>query len=629
MAGSSKLAKIKATTYDRFRGADFSTDPALVDKSRSPLCTNMIADAGGMPEKRCGWRTLHTISDGGVQQINGLFTMVYQGTRYRYVHAGTKLYTWDETDTAPVSRLTGLNNAKSRAVSLGGDLWIVTGQEFLRCRGTSVVKVSTLGADAYIPTTVITREPTGGGVPYEDVNMLTPYRKNAFQTDGTSTVFQLDAAPIDGTGTVRCWVWGTEVTTGFTVDRTNGKVTFSTAPAAPAAGSADGLVVQFPATVSGYADTVNKCTIITTYGAGTNDRVVLSGNPDCPNRDFISALNDPTYFPDLGYSDVGIEGVPIMGYCRIGSYLAVVKEDNGQDSSIFFRSASVNSSGQAVFSLMQAIAGVGAVAKGSFATLLDEPLFLAGTGIYAVSTNYLTGDRAGQNRSYYINAKLTGEDLTAAEAVSYKGMYLIAFPNGHVYVLDGRQNKTYRSESMGDYVYEGYYWEHVPALCWLNVKGGAEETLYFGTDDGRICKFNTDIEGIARFADDDDGIDAVWATLADDDGDATILKTMIKRGCAVTLKPYQRSSARICLRTDRDAVDKEVHADAIDIFDWEDIDFARFSFDSNDAPREVFFNTKVKKYKRLQILIRNSVPGEGFGVFAITKHFVRGNFAKR
>jgi len=590
----------------------------------------MIADAGGMPEKRCGWRTLHTIEENGeAQQINGLFTMVYQGTRYRYVHAGTKLYTWDETDTAPVSRITGLKNAKSRAVSLRGDLWIVTGQEFLRCRGTNIVRVSTLGADAYVPTTVITRQPTGGGVPYEDINMLTPYRKNAFQTDGTTKVFQLDAAPIDGSGAVRCWVWGTEVTTGFTVDRTAGTVTFATAPAAPSAGQADGLVVMFPATVSGYAETVNKCTIITTYGAGTNDRVVLSGNPDCPNRDFISALNDPTYFPDLGYSDVGIEGVPIMGYCRIGGYLGIVKEDNGQDSSIFFRSASVNSEGKAVFSLMQAIAGVGAVAPGSFTTLLDEPLFLAGTGIYGVTTNYLTGDRAGQNRSYYINARLTGEDLTAAEAVSYKGMYLIAFPNGHVYVLDGRQNKTYRSESMGDYVYEGYYWEHVPALCWLNVKGGAEETLYFGTEDGRICRFNTDVEGIARFADDEDGIDAVWATLADDDGDATILKTMIKRGCAVTLKPYQRSSARICLRTDRDAVDKEVHADAIDIFDWEDIDFARFSFDSNDAPREVFFNTKVKKYKRLQILIRNSVPGEGFGVFAITKHFVRGNFAKR
>jgi len=629
MASSSKLNKIKATTYERFRGADFSTDPALVDASRSPLCTNMVSDAGGMPEKRCGWRTLHEIKvSGTAQKINGLFTAVYQGTRYHYAHAGTRLYTWDETDTAPVQRMTGLNNGKSRAVSIAGALWIVTGGELLRCRGNTVEKASGLGESAYVPTTVIARDPSGGGTPYEDVNMLTPFRKNAFQTDGSTKTFQLDSAPIDGSGTVRCWVWGEE-TTAFTVNRTNGTVTLTTAPAAPTAGSADGLVVQFPATVSGYADIVDKCTIITTYGVGNNDRVVISGNPDCPNRDFMSGLNDPTYFPDLSYSDVGIEGVPILGYGRIGDRLAIVKADNGQDSTVFFRSASLDGDGKAVFRLAQTLTGVGATSAGSFATLLDEPLFLSGTGIYAISASYLSGDRSGQNRSYYINAKLTGETLTAAEAVSYAGMYLLAFPNGHVYVLDGRQNRTYRSESLGDFVYEGYYWEHVPARVWLNRKDGAEETLFFGTEDGRICRFNTDIPGATRYADDEDGIDAVWSTPMDDDGDPTVLKTMIKRGCAVTLKPHRRSSARICLRTDRDASDREVRAEAVDIFDWTDIDFSRFTFDSNDGPREIFFNTKVKKYKRLQILIRNSVAGEGFGVFAITKHYVRGNFAKR
>ena len=620
---------IKSTTYDKFRGADFSTDPALVDKSRSPLCTNMISDAGGMPEKRCGWRTLHTIEeDDEPVPINGLHYGVFSGTTYRYLHAGTKLYTWDETENAPVVKLTGLHDGKSRSVSLAGKLWIVTGGELIRCSGATVERVTGLGESAYVPTTIITREPTGGGVPYEDVNMATPYRKNAFQTDGSATVFQLDSAPLDNTGTVRVWVWGTE-TTAFSVDRTNGKITMDAPPAAPAAGSADGLVVQFPVTVSGYADIINKCTIITVYGAGNSDRVVLSGNPDSPNRDYTSALNDPTYFPDLGYSDVGIEGVPIKGYCRIGNYLAIVKEDNGQDSTIFFRSASVDSDGKAVFTLSQAMSGVGAVSAGSFASLLDEPLFLAGTGIFAVTTNYLTGDRAGQNRSYYINARLISEELSEAEGVSYQGMYLLAFPNGHVYILDGRQNKTYRSESLGDYVYECYYWENVPARCWLNLKSGAAETLYFGTEDGRVCRFNTDEDGVARFSDDTDGIDAVWATKLDDDDDATVLKTMIKRGCAVTLKPYRRSSARVCLRTDRDAADWQANTDTIDIFDWEDIDFSRFSFDSNDTPREIFFNTKVKKYKRLQILIRNSEPSEGFGVFGITKHYVIGNFAKR
>ena len=91
------------------------------------------------------------------------------------------------------------------------------------------------------------------------------------------------------------------------------------APAAPDAGQADGLVIQFPHTVEGYTDRIDKCTIISTYGVGTNDRIVLSGNPDYPNRDWISGLNDPTYIPDLSYSTVGSESTAILGYCRLGS----------------------------------------------------------------------------------------------------------------------------------------------------------------------------------------------------------------------------------------------------------------------------------------------------------------------
>ena len=686
---------IQTTIYQRFRGADFSTDPALVDSTRSPLCTNMISDGGGMPEKRCGWRTVHTLG----KRINGLFSSIFEGRAYFYAHAGTELYTWDESENEPILCLSGLNDDKSRGVSLGGKYWIVTGGEYLCCEGSSVRRVSEGGA--YIPTTVITREPTGGGVTYEEINLITPYRRNGFQTDGEATSFLLDSdsldtafvmagavaagtalhfldsglywlfttsAPVEAGELVRldfeafkayaggvavdmstadsasgtdiltlgslsessrvtAEVWG-EPVENFTVNRAMGTVVFAEAPAKPFAGAADGLTVTFPKTVEGYADMANRCRIITTYGAGTSDRIVISGNPDYPNREWISGLNDPTYFPDLSYSVVGIEDVAIMGYCRIGSSLAVVKEDNGQDSTVYFRTANVDSTGAISFPLQQALTGVGAVSRGSFATLLDEPLFVSGTGIYAVSVNYLTGDRAGQNRSFYLNAQLLSEDLAHCEAVAWNGMYLLSFPNGHVYVLDGRQTKTYRSESLGDFVYEGYYWEHVPALCWLNYEHGAVENLFFGTEDGRICRFNTDIPDLSRYSDDNEAIDAIWATKMDDDGCATILKTMIKRGCAVTLKPHRRSSAQITCRTDRDAVEVAASG-AVDIFDWEDIDFSRLSFDSNDGPREIFFNTKVKKYKRLAIYIRNNTVNEGFGVFAITKNFVKGNYAKR
>lgn len=620
--GKKRGAGITRTRYAAFRGADFSTDPSLVESCRSPLCTNIVADGGAMPQKRLGYRTVQSLGD----TVYGLFGAEFGGTVKRLVHAGTKLYAWAD-DGTPAVLLSGLPRRKSRAVFLAGKLWIVTGGGFYSYDGTEAKRVSASGA--YVPTTTITRSPSGGGVSYEAVNLLTPYRKNAFQTDGKSVKFTLDGE-IDASGAVRAWVWGEEVT-DFTLDRAAGTITFPSAPAAPDAGASDGLVVQFPHTVEGYADRIDKCTIITTYGVGSNDRVVLSGNPDCPNLDWTSGLYDPTYMPDLGYAAVGSEATPICGYCRIGSSLGIVKADDGSDSTVFLRSAALSEDGEAVFTLQQTIAGVGAVAPGSFASLFDDPLFLSRAGVAAITSSSLTGEKIIQNRSLYLNAQLTNEpSLPEAEAAVWQGMYLLAVPEGHVYILNGRQTKTFRSSALGDFVYEGFYWENVPALCWYVQRSGTDEALYFGTADGRICKLNTDIEDMSRYSDDGAAISAVWATKYDDDGTPAVLKTLLKRGCCVTIKPYARSSAEVYIRADRTGGhEKKVAGKPMDILDFSDIDFERITFNTDESPQEIFLNRKVKNYKRLQIIVRNQEPNEGFGIFQITKHYVTGNYAKR
>ena len=216
-------AVIRTKKYERFRGVDFSTDPALVDDARSPWAPNMVADMGGMPEKRPGWRTLQTF-DG---RINGLYDAVFDGVTHQLVHAGTKLYRWfEDGETPSVLLAENLPDERSTAVYMGGDLWLFTGDGLYRYDGVSVRNAA---EDAYAPLTVIARTPAGGGVSYEAMNLLTGTQRVSFLADGSSTEYKLPYTDLDRVDAVE--VNGEVLTTGWTADLAAGAVTFSTAPA--------------------------------------------------------------------------------------------------------------------------------------------------------------------------------------------------------------------------------------------------------------------------------------------------------------------------------------------------------------------------------------------------------------
>ena len=159
-------------------------------------------------------------------------------------------------------------------------------------------------------------------------------------------------------------------------------------------------------------------------------------------------------------------------------------------------------------------------------------------------------------------------------------------------------------------------------------------SLYFGTADGKICKMNTDVDGMQAYSDggtmDEEGrindgtaIIAEWYTKADDDGDFMTYKTMVKRGSGVMMKPYTRTKVIVYAKTDRD-FGRKIRESLLDIFNFWDIDFSRFSFVTTDSPQVVPFNSKVKKYKTLQLIVRSEGVNEAFGVFGIIKRYTIG-----
>lgn len=617
--------EMKTTVYGTFKGVDFSVDSSLVDKSRSPYAPNLVADKGGMPEKRLGWRTLHQIE----QPINGLWHGEINGEKYYIAHGGTKLYKFTN-DSIEVIR-ENVNNAVSNAFFMReyddkGKLYILTGNEYLSYDGETVKNVAD---EAYIPTVLISRNPTGGGTVYEGVNLLGKKRKESFLGNDTSTVYQLSANELDsvdkvevrqGDGTNKTLT----VTTDYTVDLASGKVTFKAAQK-PVVTGQDNVFITYSKTVDDYEEKITKCTICDLYGLGGSNRVFLSGNPDYKAYDWYSDIFRPNYFPDLNYSIVGTADTAIMGYQKLGKYQVVVKEDNQQDSTVFQRWAELNSDGTASFYLEQGTAGIGAISKRCFGILADEPLFLSRQGVQAITSNNITAERAIRNRSFYVDAYLTSEEgLEKAVACEWNGFYVLCI-NGVAYVLDGK-SKSYKDRSIvgNDFNYECFYWTNIPAICLLSVN----DELYFGTQDGRICKFNTDLAASLKYNDDGAAIVASWSTTNDDDNAPQLYKSMTKKGCLVTLKPFSRSSGTIYVAKDGN-MRQEIRNGTMDIFDFNDIDFDRFTFNTNDSPQDIFFRKKVKKYKRLQIIVENDAVNEAFGILQIVKTYTVGNYAKR
>ena len=606
---------VHSTTYSQFKGVDFSTDPMLADKSRSPYAVNLISDSGGTPERRTGWRTL--VRQEG--RVNGLWRCEIEEVPHLIAHIGTNILEWKEDGSTTVLK-DGVNDDRSTAFFLLGKLYILTGAEYLQFDGTAVGDV-----EPYIPTVVVNRLPTGGGDFIESLNLIGDKWTEEFIGDGAAKEYKLSYEEVDSDVAVKIYnsttsKWEDKVLgTDYTVNTASGKVIFTAAPE-------KATVPNVKITAGkdgGKKDKIRKGRSAVVY----NDQVVFVAGAE-KGVDYRSGYGKPNYFPDTGYDRVGTDETDIMGYCKIGEYLGIIKESNNQDSTIFLRwhEQQTNSDGvtETVYRKKQGVVGVGAISRQGIGMLLDEPLFLSRQGIFALTSNAVTFERTVQNRSEFLDFKLIRESGLKNAVCTEWNDYFILCVNGHAYVLDSKQRTT-KSRNNSTFVYEGYYWENIPAVTFLSYGG----ELYFGTEDGRICKFNTDIPGMARFNDDGEAIVAIWSTIADDDGYAQRLKTMLKKGCAVTLKPYTRSGVSILARTEKDASEKEIRQATLDIFDWDDIDFSRFSFDSNDAPRDIMLKKKIKKYKRLQFVVKNTAKNEGFGIYQISKNYTVQGLAKK
>lgn len=603
-----------SAVVETFRGVDLNNSPSNVDKSRSPAAPNMIRDQVGKVRKRMGYETKVTAPGGAA--INGVHHLLEE----TLVHAGTKLYRLSDTDgTWELTEIGAMANARSRSFVFDQKLYLLDGTTYQVYDGTTLAAVAD---SATVPTIIISRRPTGGGQSYQGLNLLGRKWTESFLGTADATVYQLttkdlaeDAVTARVLNADGVWEEKTEGT-DFTVDRAAGTVTFSTAPGASPVTGQDNVQITAAKEREGYLDTINRCTIAAVYGVGgSTDRVFLSGNGDKPGVDWYSNFEDPAFFPDTNYTKLVRDGARVTGYTVLSNTLAAFIDGASDGRNVVVRSGVLDENGDAVFRVSNTMIGQDAVAPDTFCRTDKEPLFLTNRGVYAITAEELTGEKYSQERSYYIASAIgAAQGRENACACTYGDFYALAL-DGTLYLLDLQQKTYERNSPYSSFQYECYYWPNIPARV-LFLDGDA---LCFGTEDGKLCRFHTNVDDVTSYNDDGAAIDAYWET-SDFDGKIFFhVKTFT--GMAVRLAAAVNTGVVVYAQVR--GMWKQVFASGAKAryFDWSYIDFSKFTFSSDRTPRTLYGKIKLKKADKVRFRLQNNVLNEPFGLYAFGLQF--------
>lgn len=606
---------------DTFRGINYTDDPSNVDDTQSPYAPNMIRDVPGKVRKCMGYHTVLQFEG----RINGYHKLRSEDAYL--IHAGTNLYRV-ENDT-PALLYSEANDARSRSFQFS----MVSGQVLVIQDGKALLiydgkTVETVASRAYIPTITIAKG-SDKATSYDAVNLLQPKYRESFYSE-SATSFTLSLTPLDeGSEVLVEWLnesaeWQDIGDKVSKVDYATGTITLSEAQKVNITGE-DNIRITAQKTVEGYGDRINKCDVGIQFGVnGAADRLFVGGNPDMDflNCDWFSGQNDPTYWPDTSYAAVGNPASAIMGYSIVNNYLATHKDNRETDRNVVVRQGNLVNS-EPAFPIINTMQGPGAVAKWSFAYLETEPVFLTGSGVYAITTSDLSGDRYSQRRSYYCNGALLKEELEGAYACIHNDMYWLCV-GGKAYILDGLQAiQTSRSDPYSSRQYACFERTNLPARCMWEAEGN----LYFGTEGGKVCAFYTDKDSPTSYNDDGEAIKARWRT--PDFSGRLFFKNKSFRYLAMQLTPAIVCSVEMWGRKRGLWTLLAGKQLASRFFTFTGVVFDKMTFATDATTKTLHTKTHIKKVDKTSYEFRNDNVNEPFGLMSYAVEYTEhGNYKK-
>nr|DAV97329.1 MAG TPA: stabilization protein [Caudoviricetes sp.] len=554
--------------YNNFRGVDF-TDKNVV-LQRSPDALNMWKNyrkLGKSIQTRPAMELFKQMDN----SVYGLFFYTINTVEHMIIHCGASLYDYNmSTEEIKTIKSKGMNPRRSESFIFNNIFYIKDGINYLEYDGETCKEL-----EGYIPTTTNSRAPLGGGTMLEDYNMLTGYRKNSFCADGENKEYHLDSREIEA-GKTKAWINGVE-TTDFTVDTTNGIVTFNVIPEKPLTDGQDNVVIQFCKTISGDREKILKCNLLCVF----DNRVFFGGNQDYPNTIFHTSLNNPRYVSSTDYYNEGLDMSPVRSMVVGNNALWVFKEPSQANTSIYYHNPATYEDGKAYPSIHSSIS-TGCVAKAI--NFNDDIVFFSDRGMEGINGD-VTTEQVVAHRSTLIDSKLLEEPNYKALILQEWEGYLLVIIDNKIYLADSRAMYTNSTHNE----YEWFYWELEKNITFATVK---DNILYLCSNDG-----------IYTLTKENGEIDSYWTTCLDDFGSPSMQKTTNKRGCLL-----------------------EVESNILNVYTK--IDNGEFELINrfNETKGYVVPRIKKKKWKDIQLKIASDTP---FKLSMCTLQSFIGGYVKR
>lgn len=592
-----------------------------IDDDQSPDCLN-VWYSDRVISKRWGQEYVDlTDTAGTAVTLSTVYSISNEFSNYKCIHAGTKLYKWDEENNQVTDLGVTTANVSGAFLEFNGYLYHMDGTE-IRQIDTSY---SCTAITPYVPTVYINCTPTlSSSDANEDYNLIGAGFKVTYNGDGTAT-YNLPLTSLDATEIVVKVGGVTKAkTTDYTWVALTGVVTF-VGGKEPTTGTNNVEITAYK-TVTGAKGKIAGCTVAIAYGGESSDigggsRAFLMKNSSYPQTYWYSDLGSAqgygmTYFPDTQYEALIQNNESIQAAGKQGAELIIFKE-----RSIFAVSYSFDGT-DVFYPVREVNSSVGCDMPGSV-QLIDNRLVFANTknGVFMITNTSGEMENNVKPISGNINPGARGllnetvANLKACTSIDYDRKYWLNVGT-HVYLWDYELTPFY-----------GYsdYEKAQRRLTWFKFDN-IDATCFFGGTNLYYAYTTKLVRFINARSDFGSAITAYWKSKAFDFGLPDYLKTISR--VDVSLRSDTNSNIDLELSNEEKEAyfTKELE---VSNFSWAGFNWETFSWGVIKYAKPFKTKPKMKKIVYTQVKISNDENYRDVGMTDLTfSYFINGKIKR-